>query len=174
MTPINFSVRPVTPANLSTLIQLSRQTFTEAFGSQNKPENMDAYVSRAFSEAQLGEEVRDPRARFFLALAGPEPVGYAKLRQGKQPAELEGYHAVEIQRIYVLASAKGQGIGKRLMQSCLDTARSEGYGVVWLGVWEHNPRAIAFYRQWGFEVFSAYLFPFGDEDQTDLLMRKWI
>ena len=171
MTANDFFIRPLTPDDLPALVQLSRQTFTEAFGPQNKPENLDTYVSAAFSEAQLGEEVRDPRARFFLALAETTPVGYAKLRQGNPPPELERYRAIEIQRIYALASAKGRGVGKSLMRSCLDAARSEGYQVVWLGVWEHNPRAIAFYRQWGFEAFGAYPFPFGDEIQTDLLFQ---
>lgn len=170
-----FNVRKANPDDLHQLVRLSRQTFVEAFGSQNKPENMQAYMDTAFSESQLHEELQDPGSVFFLVFSDREeagPVGYAKLRSSKKQAALEGHRAVEIQRIYVLE--RGRKVGKLLMQTCLDMAIQLGYQVVWLGVWERNPRAIAFYRRWGFEQFSDYLFHFGDEDQTDLLFLKWL
>ena len=173
-----FNIRKADPDDLNQLVQLSRQTFIEAFGAQNKPENIKSYMDMAFSEPQLLDELLDPDATFFLVFAVSEeeegPVGYAKLRSSKKQAALEGYRAMEIQRIYVLERLKGWKVGKLLMQTCLDTARQLGFEVVWLGVWEHNPSAIAFYRRWGFEQFGAYIFPFGDEDQTDLLFHKWL
>jgi ribosomal protein S18 acetylase RimI-like enzyme len=172
-----FTVRKANPDDLHQLVRLSRQTFVEAFGSQNKPENMEAYMDPAFSELQLQAELQDPGSVFFLIFSNKEDedsVGYAKLRNSKKQAALGGYRAVEIQRIYVLERFRGWNVGKLLMQTCLDTAVQLGYQVVWLGVWERNPRAIAFYRRWGFERFSDYLFRFGDEDQTDLLFLKWL
>ena len=172
-----FNVRKANPNDLNQLVRLSRQTFGEAFGSQNKSENMEAYMDTAFSESQLHEELLDPGSVFFLVFSDREDaelVGYAKLRNSKKQAALEEYRAVEIQRIYVLERYRGWKVGKLLMQTCLDTATQGGCQVVWLGVWERNPRAIAFYRRWGFEQFSDYIFHFGDEDQTDLLFLKWL
>ena len=45
---------------------------------------------------------------------------------------------------------------------------------VWLGVWEHNPKAIEFYKRCGFEVFDKHIFVLGNDPQNDLLMRKQI
>jgi ribosomal protein S18 acetylase RimI-like enzyme len=172
-----FKVRKADPDDLNQLVQLSRQTFIEAFEAQNKPENIKAYVDMAFNDPQLLDELLDPDSTFFLVFAGSEvegPIGYAKMRSSKKQAALERYLAVEIQRIYVLERWKGWKVGKLLMQTCLDTAKQQGFEVVWLGVWEHNPSAIAFYQRWGFEQFGAYIFHFGDEDQTDLLFHKWL
>jgi diamine N-acetyltransferase len=58
------------------------------------------------------------------------------------------------------------------MQSCLDYIQQQGCDTVWLGVWEHNPRAIAFYEKWGFEKFGAHDFLLGTDLQTDILMKK--
>jgi hypothetical protein len=53
-------------------------------------------------------------------------------------------------------------------------ARAEVIGstVVWLGVWEANPCAVAFYRKWGFEVVGEQIFPVGKDAQRDLVMRR--
>jgi ribosomal protein S18 acetylase RimI-like enzyme len=63
-------------------------------------------------------------------------------------------------------------VAAALMQACLDQARKAEHDVVYLGVWEHNPRAIAFYRKWGFEKVGEHVFLLGDDEQTDWLMLR--
>ena len=58
------------------------------------------------------------------------------------------------------------------MQAALDLAREKGFDWVWLGVWEHNHRAHAFYRKWGFERFGEHVFFVGLDAQTDWWMRR--
>jgi ribosomal protein S18 acetylase RimI-like enzyme len=41
------------------------------------------------------------------------------------------------------------------MEHVLQQAAQAGCDAVWLGVWEHNPRALAFYRKWQFVPFVA-------------------
>jgi GNAT superfamily N-acetyltransferase len=109
-----FTVRKANPDDLHQLVRLSRQTFVEAFGSQNKPENMEAYMDTAFSELQLQAELQDPGSVFFLIFSNKEDedsVGYAKLRNSKKQAALGGYRAVEIQQIYVLERFRGWKVG---------------------------------------------------------------
>ncbi len=43
---------------------------------------------------------------------------------------------------------------------------------IWLGVWEHNPRAQAFYKRHGFKVVGEHHFQTGDVTDTDLIMEK--
>ena len=44
--------------------------------------------------------------------------------------------------------------------------------LIWLGVWEQNPRAIAFYTKWGFVEVGAQTFRLGSDLQRDLVMAR--
>ncbi len=85
---------------------------------------------------------------------------------------MTGPKPLELVRLYVLPESIGHGIGARLMQECLDTAASRGFETLWLGVWEHNPRAIRFYQKWEFEEVGSHLFQLGSDAQTDLILQK--
>lgn len=41
-----------------------------------------------------------------------------------------------------------------------------------LGVWEHNHRALRFYEKNGFIAFGTHIFQLGNDQQTDILMKK--
>jgi ribosomal protein S18 acetylase RimI-like enzyme len=58
------------------------------------------------------------------------------------------------------------------MQACFNHARQAGHETIFLGVWDKNDRAIAFYRKCGFDVVGSHAFQMGDETQNDLLMEK--
>ena len=75
-------------------------------------------------------------------------------------------------RLYVLREWIGRGVGRELMQACLNEARQAGFRTIWLGVWERNPRAQAFYRKWNFRVVGEHVFQLGSDPQRDLLMER--
>jgi diamine N-acetyltransferase len=172
--PSAVKIKLATTSDVNTLLELSANTFYQAFAGQNTEANMAAYMTSAFTASQLSEEIKDPACIFFLAFMDEEAVGYSKLRKNKSHKNLKGAKAIEIHRLYVLKKMVGKKIGKALMEKCLEVAKRENYEVVWLGVWEHNTHAINFYKSWGFEVFSSYVFKLGDDAQTDLLMKKEI
>ena len=154
------------------LVKVSVKTFRDTFAEVNTKEDMKIYLAKAFSRDQLIKELNDPASTFLLALDGETVVGYAKLKEGESPSELNGERGIEIERIYTLTDYLGKSVGKLLMQTSLDLAAERGYKLVWLGVWEYNPRAIAFYEKWGFEKFGSHPFLLGNDMQTDLLMKK--
>ena len=154
------------------LASLSQQTFVDAFGKDNNPADLHNYVSQAFSETTIRQELLDPDSAFYLAYLHEEPIGYLKLRRGGTPRALPDCKALELQRIYVQQRAVGRGIGAQLMQTAVDYALKAEYHVLWLGVWERNPSAIAFYQKWGFAKFGTHTFMIGQDAQTDWLMRK--
>ena len=91
----------------------------------------------------------------------------------KRP-EFEGKDAIEIVRIYSINTYLGTGVGQQLMRQSIFLAKKMKKEIVWLGVWEKNPRAIAFYTKWGFEKFAEHDFVLGDDVQRDWLMMKKI
>ncbi|HEY0376633.1 MAG TPA: GNAT family N-acetyltransferase [Pyrinomonadaceae bacterium] len=154
------------------LADLGARTFSEAFAAENTPENMSAYLAQAFAPDRLTAELADPLATFLLALVEGEAAGYAKLYQGEPAGCVTGERPLELARIYVLQKWLGSGVGLALMQRCVDEARAAGSGVLWLGVWQRNPRALAFYRKWGFTTVGEQSFKLGADAQTDWVMQR--
>lgn len=169
-----MSIRPATAADAALLTRLSVTTLHEAFGPPlNTTELVDEYIRSAISEPILAAELADPRSCFFvLETQQGLPIGFAKLRRHAPPRRMAERRAIEIQRLYLLQAHIGQGQGRLLMNHCLDWARNQGYRAVWLGVWERNQRALAFYRKIGFTQFGFHYFWFGSERQRDFWLQK--
>jgi ribosomal protein S18 acetylase RimI-like enzyme len=167
-------VRTCRPEDASALIALGIKTFYETFAEVNTPDNMRLYIDSTFTLERIEAEFKEPGSQFFIAEENGLSLGYARVRTSKKEKDVQGLNPMEIERIYVLKDQLGKGIGQKLMQACLDFAIAKGHDSIWLGVWEHNDRAIAFYRKWDFEKFSQHTFMLGDDAQIDWLMQKQI
>jgi ribosomal protein S18 acetylase RimI-like enzyme len=172
-------IRTATLADAILLSELASTTMREAFGPPyNTTELVEEYIQSSISPAILEDELADPNSIFFIVeLVDKTPVGYAKLRRKKPPRQMTSVlrrigKAIEIQRIYLLQTQVGQGQGRLLMEYCLNWARQTGYTAVWLGVWERNERALAFYQKMGFERIGFHYFQFGSERQRDFWLQK--
>jgi len=150
----------------------SRRTFYDAFAAFNTPENMDKFMRGPFSEERLIADFKEAQNFFILALEEEELLGYVKLIENNVP-DLPGQpESIEISRIYVENKLTGKGVGQLLMDASIRFALDREKKVIWLGVWEHNLRAIAFYQRLGFEKFSQHDFLLGGDIQNDWLMKK--
>lgn len=165
------TIRAIGLPELPQLQRLGRRTFSEAFASGNTAADMAQYLRVAFSTAQLAAELNQPGSRFFFAEREGRAIGYLKVNLGPAQAGPREEHALEIERIYVLRTCQGQGVGRLLHQHALALAQDARAGCVWLGVWAHNAKAIAFYRKLGYVVHGQHRFTLGSDAQTDLLMR---
>lgn len=154
------------------LSELGARTFRDTFAEDNTASDMAAYLASAFSVEIQGREVADPATTFLLAEVAGQAVGYARLRAGDAPVCVSGERPIEIVRLYADARWIGAGIGLALMRACLAEATVRARDVVWLDVWELNPRAIAFYSKWGFAVVGRQEFVLGEDIQHDLLMAR--
>lgn len=167
-----ITIKRVQIADTDTLLAFSKKTFYEFFGHLNEPDNMEAYSSVAFTPQRILAELSNPNSEFYFAKLGDEVLGYLKLNFNDAQTEYQDAKAMEVERIYISGEHHGKGIGKQLMDFALDMARSKQFEYVWLGVWEHNDKALGFYERYGFEVCGSHEFMLGEDKQTDLLMRK--
>ena len=161
-------------SDAESLAAFAARTFTDTYEKDNVPADVESYIRKSFDADRLGNELANPDNLFLLAFleeSGP-PLGYAKLRTGTMDPSIKGPHPVELERLYVDHAAIGSGVGAALMQAVLDAARRHGHQTLWLGVWEQNARAIAFYKRWEFEVVGDHVFRLGSDDQTDLIMQR--
>ena len=167
-----FQIRFATADDAELIADLSRRTFHETFGYVNTKENMEKFMNEKFTRDGLIKEVKEPGNTFLLAFDNDTSVGYVRMREGKKFPEFENKDSIEIARIYSVNSYLGTGVGQQLMRHCVFIAKELKKEIIWLGVWEKNPRAIAFYTKWGFEKFSEQDFILGDDLQKDWLMMK--
>lgn len=165
-------IEKVTPEALTSLREISRVTFIETFAASNTQADMNRYLENNLSMAELAGELADPESVFFFALCGDDIVGYLKLNTGNAQTELKDQDGLEIERIYVLQAYQGQKVGQVLYEKAVQVALAQKRAYIWLGVWEHNTKAIGFYNKQGFVAFDQHIFLLGDDEQTDIMMKK--
>jgi Acetyltransferases len=158
--------------DIDKLQAIGRQTFFETFSVENTEEDMRKYLTEEFSFEKLAAELNDKYSEFYFALLDGNVVGYLKLNYGPSQTEMKDNEALEIERIYVLKEFHGKKVGQRLYEKSMQVAQQMNASYVWLGVWEKNPRAISFYRKNGFEEFDTHIFKLGNDEQTDIMMKR--
>jgi len=157
-------IRRATPDDAARLADFGARTFQETFGAHNRPEDMEAFLSTAYGpEVQLAE-ITDPARITLVVYEADTLIAYAQLRVD--------IPQVEIGRFYVDNGWHGRGIAQSLMSAVLELARDIGATRLWLGVWERNARAIAFYEKCGFVDCGSQPFLLGSDLQTDRVMER--
>jgi len=171
-----IKIRPASVDDAKLLTDLAYTTFWDAFAHhpKNAPDDLAHYMRQAFTIEQITEELVDPKSLFLIAEIDGEPAGYAKLIFDSSEPEVIAEWPVELSRLYSHQKFLGQGVGQALMDACFDKAKETGRDVMWLGVWEYNPRAQRFYEKNGFRFIGKHTFLLGSDPQTDLLMQKEI
>jgi ribosomal protein S18 acetylase RimI-like enzyme len=166
----DFSLRRGTVADAAALAAFAARTFEETFGADNDPADLAAHLAESYGVVQQTRELADPEQRTILIEKDGAIAGYLQLGRREPPSCVTGPAPVEIARFYVDEPFHGQGLAHRLMATARDAAKEMGGRTIWLGVWEHNPRAIAFYGKFGFHDVGTADFFVGPDRQTDRIM----
>ncbi|KRG13700.1 GNAT family N-acetyltransferase [Lederbergia galactosidilytica] len=169
---MTISLKKCTHEDLLNLQKISYETFNDTFKEQNSPKNMKDYLDRAFSLEQLQKELTNNSSQFFFACFNNEVAGYLKVNVDEAQSEKMGNDVLEVERIYIKHNYQKLGLGKYLVNKAVEIALAFDKRKIWLGVWEKNENAIAFYEKMGFRQSGAHSFYMGDEQQIDLIMCK--
>ncbi len=158
------------------LALLASETFWDAYRNTSKLEAtyIRAYMSKAFTVTQITSELNDPNIRFLLAKNHGTAAGYAKLEFGSATPSVKARKPMEICRIYLARSFWGKGLGQELLDACIEQAIGDQCDAVWLGVWQHNERAIRFYLKHGFEITGEVEFDLASSLQKDHVMARML
>ncbi len=145
-------IRPAVAGDAPRLAEFAARTFTETYAGEIPPRQIREHLDSSFGvELQAGEIV-DPDTETLLAFMDESLVAYAQLRRRPAPKGLSAAATVELRRFYLDRATQGRGVAPVLMAAVREAARSLGNGMLWLSVWERNPRAIGFYRKQGFHI----------------------
>lgn len=165
-------LRRGSPDDAVTLAEFAARTFSDTFAGGNRPEDMAAYLPTAYGFEHQRAELQSPDITTLIIEASDDKtmMAYAMLRSGPVPSCIDDPAAVELWRFYVDRPWHGLGLAQQLMAASRNAAIERGARTLWLGVWEKNPRAIAFYEKCGFHDVGAHDFWVGSDRQTDRIM----
>ena len=165
-------IRKVEKADVEVLAKIAKQTFRETFAHDNTERQLQEYFDEVYDLRVLTAELENPESSTYFITIEDEIAGYLKVNWGGAQTERELGDAFEIQRLYVLQKFQGFGLGKQLFEFALELATKNSFSWAWLGVWEDNLKAQAFYNRYGFEKFSQHHFMVGQKVDTDWLLKK--
>ncbi len=159
-----------TVADAEELGAFAARTFEEAFAADNDPEDMRAHLAANYGREQQAAELADPSVITILARANGELLAYGQVRHSTPPPCVTHAAPIELHRFYVDRRAQGSGLASDVMMAVRDAAQELEGRNVWLGVWERNPRAIAFYRKEGFVDVGSTIYMVGPDRQKDRVL----
>lgn len=163
--------RECSEPDLDALVSISKETFVAAFEKDNDPVDFQAYVQKAFSPEKMASELSNQDTYFYFAEDDGALAGYFKLNVGQAQTDVHDTDSMEIERIYVLEGHQGKRIGASMLQEIIRLGRRMDKRYIWLGVWEHNLKAIRFYQRHHFQKFGEHPYYIGNDEQTDWLLR---
>ena len=167
------TVRRAGSGDARLLATLGSRLFEQTFGAMNDPEDLRSYLATAYRVDDIAAELAsDEYASWIAEDAGRAAIGYAVMHRGGTADGVTGERPAEVRRIYADSAWHGRGVGQALMQACIEQARAWHCDVLWLGVWERNPRGIAFYEKTGFRAVGRQRFMVGRDEQHDFVMMR--
>jgi GNAT superfamily N-acetyltransferase len=174
---MTIKIRSASVDDASALSLFGATTFRDTFEKENSSQDMERYLAEAFTPDQQATEIADAAGAVLLAehiseSGDAELVGYAHLVPGDAPEAVRGAAPLELKRLYVARAWHGRRVAQRLMEAAIDAARARGAQTLWLGVWERNPRAAAFYAKYGFARVGEHTFVLGGDAQTDWIFAR--
>lgn len=172
MSPHGAEVRAARPHEAAALATLMERTFRDAFGAANTEDDLALHCREHYGPAIQAGELADPAFTTLVVDMEGSLAAYVQLQSGDPPAEVTGPDPIQLARFYVDQAWHGRGVAQRLMAAAMTAARSRGARTLWLGVWEHNPRGIAFYRKEGFREVGMFDFFVGNDRQRDFIMSR--
>nr|WP_321292415.1 GNAT family N-acetyltransferase [uncultured Trichococcus sp.] len=158
--------------DLADLQTIGIETFTDTFAAHNTPEDLQAYLDKAYDPEKMKAELATKGSTFYFLYDDEELAGYMKVNVAAALTEEMGADSLEVERIYIRPAFKRKGLGRFLIDKAIEIACGQDKNLIWLGVWEHNLNAIAFYEKMGFVRTGSHLFFMGDDEQTDFIMTK--
>ena len=150
------------------LTRTFRETYSEAHYGDCRAADVEAYIGAHFGVACQAAELADLEMRTIVAEVDGVPAGCVQLRMRSPTPVRDGARPVEIARFYVDRPWHGAGIAQSLMRAAMREAGDAD--PLWLGVFERNRRARAFYAKCGFVLAGRATFTLGEDVQEDWIL----
>ena len=172
MSQAAVSVRRARVTDASMLAELGARLFLETYEHETPAADMASFLEQMHGLEQQTRELSSTDIATFIAEAAGTAIGYTQVRIKSVPDGTSVGARVELWRLYVDRRWHGLGVADQLLAQALDAVRAFGETMVWLSVWEQNPRAIAYYRKRGFELAGSHDFRVAASSYRDFVMVR--
>jgi len=165
-----MNIRRANESDAIALAQMAEDSFRDTFASENSPSDMELHCKNNFSPEIQQQEILDQNMATLLAENNGQLVGYVQIRLLSHSDIISAVHPTELYRLYVSSEWHGRGLADKLMAEVFAIAAKTQSDCIWLGVWEYNPRAIAYYTKHDFDIVGEHQFKLGNDLQRDIIM----
>ena len=167
-----IKITPCKPEQLSLLRDISIKTYRDTFAESNSEALMLQYFDEALTSEKLLQELQTVGSHFYFIYLHDQLAGFLKVNEGTAQSDEVATNSLEVERFYICKQYLRNGLGKKLMAFAYGLAKQSRKSSLWLGVWEGNLAALAFYKAQGFYKIGEHPFNMGGDMQTDLLLKK--
>jgi putative acetyltransferase len=149
----SFTIRPIRASDNAAIAQVIRTVLIE----MEVPKVGSAYADPSLEH--LTQHYQNDRGAYFVVEQDGEIIAGGGI--GSLPGE--DTSVCELQKMYMLAKTRGQGIGQALIQTCITSAQELGYSQCYLETMPNMLAAQNLYKKMGFEYVCK---PMGDTGHT--------
>jgi ribosomal protein S18 acetylase RimI-like enzyme len=136
------------------------------------PLDLAHYIAAELTAKCFRTWIENPNAIMFVAEMEDQICGYVLVLRLSSHPQIEDGALAELRKLYVAPAHHGRRVADELMRQALASLERDRRTAMWLSVFSENPRAIAFYKKWGFRIVGTQLFLVGSDPQRDFLMRR--
>lgn len=141
------------PELISTYNQVGSDSYCQHYLHLWENRNPLPYIESSFTEEVVAGEIQDDNLVHFIIEEKGEMAGIIKLVRNAPVESFTGQEAILLEKIYLLSTFTGQGLGKKCLQYVIDFATRQGKKVLWLDTMKKG-RALQFYLDAGFIIWS--------------------
>ena len=177
--PAGLRLRRAGVPDAPAIAAFAARTFRDTYGAETGADDVEAYVREHLTPVVFSADLAAMRTAVVVAESeGAQLAGYVQLRAGARPDSPDldptvlppDAFPIEVARLYVDPPWHGRGVAAALLGQAMAAANALPDGCVWLGVYQRNPRAVAFYRKLGLAVAGTQTFDMGRDRQLDWVM----
>lgn len=141
MIPEEFLIRPIAPSDNFTMAKIIRDSLEEFGANHLGTVYFDATTDHLFDLF-----ASTPASRYMVVESNGQLVGGAGVfpTQGLPP------DTCELVKMYLSAPVRGRGLGRKMINHCLDMAKELGYKQVYLETMPELKKAVSVYEKFGF------------------------
>lgn len=138
-------IREIQPEDNVQVAQVIRRVLEDL----GVPKVGTAYADKALEDMHGAYNV--PKATYFVVEEEGKIIGCAGI------AQLDNFegNVCELQKMYFLEEARGKGLGAKMIQTCLDKAKTFGFEQCYLETMPYMEAAQKLYKKNGFEYIDA-------------------
>ena len=148
-----MELQRVTEKYIDTYIEVGKESYCQHYLHLWQNSDPEPYISSSFTVHVVQNELKNPNFIHFLVQEGKSTAGIIKIVVDAGYGEYEAKEAMLLEKIYLLESFAGMGLGTACLNQISEYARSLGKSVLLLDTMK-NGRPLPFYLNYGFEIIG--------------------